>query len=352
MSRSGVGLELTRVGVVAALPWGRRQFLAGIFGLLAATPVGAEEPRRYRVAFANLNDDPAVHVEGLGFNGAEVRRSFELASRTLPLDMIYYDNGGNAEAALANAEDAIDRKVDLFIEYNSDVDANAEIGRKLQAASIPVLAVNYPVPDAPLYTADNLAAGRIAGKALGEFARQNWRDQTVVVVIAGDLGDLAAYLTQRVRGITEGLRTELPDAAMTQLDTSGNPVRLEVPLSKFLASQSRRKALIATLDDPTALAAKAAIERAGRISDCIIVSQGLDRSVHGGSNDKKEIDPNNRGSLILGSVAYYIDRYGYEVLPIALKMLQREQVPERTATRHILVTAKNVFVEYPPVDMN
>ena len=48
----------------------------------------------------------------------------------------------------------------------------------MQAAGIPALAVNYPVPGAPLYTADNLAAGHIAGEALGEFARQNWSDQT------------------------------------------------------------------------------------------------------------------------------------------------------------------------------
>ena len=36
-------------------------------------------------------------IEGLGFTGVEIRRSFELASRGLPLDMIYYDNGGDAE---------------------------------------------------------------------------------------------------------------------------------------------------------------------------------------------------------------------------------------------------------------
>jgi hypothetical protein len=29
-----------------------------------------------------------------------VRRSFELAARTLPVDMIYYDNGGDPEKAL------------------------------------------------------------------------------------------------------------------------------------------------------------------------------------------------------------------------------------------------------------
>ena len=54
---------------------------------------------------------------------------------------------GDAEAALANAYDAVGRKVDLFIEYNSDTEANAEIGRKLNAAGIPVLAVNYPCPE-------------------------------------------------------------------------------------------------------------------------------------------------------------------------------------------------------------
>ena len=58
------------------------------------------------------------------------------------------------------------------------------------------------------------------------------------------------------------------------------------------------------------------------------------------------------GSIILGSVAYYFDRYGYEVLPIAMQMLQDEQVPAQTLTNHVLISAKNVFREYPPYDMN
>lgn len=342
----------SKVSIVAAPQFGRRQLLTGFVSVLIMPAAHAEKRQRVRIAFANINDDPAMRVEGLGFSGAEVRRSFELASRTLPVEMVYYDNAGNSEAALANADDAIGHKVDLFIEYNSDLDANAEIGRKLRAASIPVLAVNHHVPGAPFYGADNLAAGRIAGEALSEFARQNWADQTVVAVIAGDLGDTATYLSQRVQGITEGLHKNLSDVALTQLDTSGNAVKLEVPLGKFLASQTRRKVLVATLDDPTALAAKGAIERASRMGDCVIVGQGVDKSIHGGANDKKEIDPNNRGSIILGSVAYYVDRYGYEVLPLAMTMLQGGEVPARTITRHILISAKNVFTEYPPYDMN
>jgi ribose transport system substrate-binding protein len=331
---------------------GRRAFLATLLGLLAPSLRAEDQQRRYRIAFADLNEEPGVRIEGLGFTGAEVRRSFELAARTLPVDMIYYDNGGDSEKALANVEDAIERKVDLFVEFFSDTDVNVEVGSKLKAAGIPALAVNYPVPGAPLYSADNLAAGRIAGKALGQFAKENWSDETVVAVVAGDLGDPARYLADRVQGINEGLHEDQPDVSPARLDTSGNPVRVEGLLSKFLASQTRRKVLVATLDDPTALGAKSAIERAGRIGDCVIVSQGLDRSIHGGASDKKEIDANNRGSIVLGSVAYYIDRYGYEVLPLALRILRGEELPRRTTTKHILVSSKNVFTEYPPFDMN
>src|SRR6266567_1459819 len=98
--------------------------------------------------------------------------------------------------------------------------------------------------------------------------------------------------------------------------------------------------------------AKNAIEMNRRQSDCVIVSQGLDRSIHGGVSEKKEIDPYNRGSVVLGSVAYYMDRYGYDVLPLALRLLAGERLPPRTVTQHVLVTAANVFREYPPFDMN
>jgi len=304
------------------------------------------------VAFANLNEEPGARIDGLGFTGADIRRSFELASRGLPVDMNYYDNGGDADKALDNAKDAISRKVDLFIEYNSDPRANDEIGRQLKAAGIPVLAINHPIPGAPLYTADNIAAGRIAGQTLGKFAKQNWSDQTPVAAILGDVADPSPSVTARIQGVTEGLRQELPNVPPILLDSAGHPVRAEGVLAKFLGTQTRRKVLVATLDDASALAAKSAVETAGRTSDCVIVSQGASRIVHGGTSEKKEIDPANRGSIVLGSVAYYMDRYGYEVLPIALRILQGEQVPAQTLTSHVLISAKNVFVEYPPYDMN
>jgi hypothetical protein len=47
-----------------------------------------------------------------------------------------------------------------------------------------------------------------------------------------------------------------------------------------------------------------------------------------------------------------MDRYGYDVLPLALRMLKGETIPPHNFTQHTLVTGANVFREYPPIDMN
>src|SRR3954449_4164226 len=165
----------------------RRLLLAGLLAC-SIHPAKAER-RRFRIALANLDETPGVTLEGLGFTGSNLRRSFELAARTLPVDMLYFDNAGDPARAVANAEAAIAAKVDLLIEYNADADANAEIGRRLSAASIPGLALVHPLPRAPLYGPDNRAAGHIAGRALSAFAVETWPGERVIGVLIGDLAD-------------------------------------------------------------------------------------------------------------------------------------------------------------------
>jgi ABC-type sugar transport system substrate-binding protein len=328
----------------------RRPLLAGL--LASGLSPARASTKRFRIALANLDETPGVTLEGLGFTGADVRRSFELAARTLPLDMLYFDNAGDATRAIANARAAIAARVDLLIEYSADADANAEIARLLVAARIPALALVDPLPGAPLYGPDNRAAGRIAGRALGDFARENWPDQQVLGVLIGDLADPDPAVTDRVQGITDGVHESLPTLQFASLDTGGQSMRADALLTKFLLAQRGQRLLIATLDDLAAVYAKNAVEMNRRQSDCIIVSQGLDHNIHGGVSEKKELDPNNRGSVVLGSVAYYMDRYGYHVLQLALRLLAGETLPPRTVTKHILVTATNVFREYPPFDIN
>ena len=315
----------------------------------ALSPAGAQ--RTYLVAFANLTEEPGVALEGTGFTGREIRESFTLAARAYPVEMVYYDNQRDDARALANAEAAITRKVDLYIQYHRG-GANVAVGERLKAAGIKVLAVNVPIAGAPLYTADNLAAGRVAGEALAQFALRAWRGQPMAAAIVGPVSAAEERVPERVQGVTQALGQRLPGVRVTALDTKGNPAQVGPLVAKFFVTHSTGKLLLAATDDATALAVKAAVEAGGRVHDSVIVSHGVDRSIHGGMNDRKEIDPSNRGSIMLGSVAFYLDRYGYEVLPLVMRMLRGEAVPARVTTRHLLVTAANVFSEYPPYDMN
>ena len=324
--------------------------LALVLLALGLPPAGAQ--RTYVVAFANITEEPGVTLEGTGFTGREVRESFALAARAYPVEMVYYDNQRDDARALENAQAAIARKVDLYVEYHAGA-ANAAIGERLRAAGIPVLAINHPVPGAPLYTLDNAAAGRMAGEALAQLALRTWRGQPTAAAVIGNLSATADRVPERAQGVVEALGRRLPAVRVTSLDTRGNPAQVGPVLGKFLAGHpAGTKLLLAATDDATALAVKSAVEAAGRVQDTAIVSHGVDRSVHGGMNDRKEIDPANRGSIVIGSVAFYLDRYGYEVLPLAMRMLRGETLPARTTTRHTLITATNVFVEYPPYDMN
>jgi len=318
---------------------------------LAAALSPAAAQRTYLVAFANLTEEPGVTLEGTGFTGREIRESFTLAARAYPLEMVYYDNQRDDARALANAEAAIARKVDLYIQYHRG-GANVAVAEKLKAAGIKVLAVNAPIAGVPLYTADNLAAGRVAGEALAQFALRAWRGQPMAAAIVGPVSAAEERVPERVQGVTQALGQRLPGVRVTALDTRGNPAQVGPLVGKFLATHPTGRLLLAATDDATALAVKAALEAGGRVHDSVIVSHGVDRSIHGGMNDRREIDPSNRGSILVGSVAFYLDRYGYEVLPLAMRMLRGEAVPARVTTRHVLVTAANVFSEYPPYDMN
>jgi len=325
--------------------------LAASMALAGPGPAVAQQ-RGYTIGFANLTDDPGARIDGLGFNGQDVRSSFVLGVRGLPVELVLYDNARDRAKSIANAEDAVRRKVDLYVQYCDNPAANEEVAQRLAAASIPVLAVGYPVGKAPLYMADNRAAGRLAGEALGKFAQTTWRGRLLAAAILGATKDPSQCVQDRIAGITEGLRAQLPQVALEPLDSRGDFAEAQAQLRRRLARESGAMTLVATLDDTTALAAKLGAETAGRVPDTVVVSQGCDPSIHGGTTANKPMDPNNRSSIVLGSVAYFLDRYGSDVLPLALKMLRGEPVPPRSFTRHVLVTADNVFKIYPPIDLN
>jgi ribose transport system substrate-binding protein len=76
-----------------------------------------------------------------------------------------------------------------------------------------------------------------------------------------------------------------------------------------------------------------------REEDVVIVGQGADRLL------LDEIRrPNSR---IIGSAAYMPERYGAQLVQLALKILAGEPVSPAVYTEHIFIDAENLDLYYP-----
>ena len=128
---------------------------------------------------------PASRSRAPGSPAPRSARASVLAARQYPIDLVFYDNQRDDARRVANAEAAIARKVDLYVQYHRGAPANATVAQKLKAAGIPVLAVNYPVPGAPLYS-HRQRGGRPHGRrGAGRVRRRTWPGQPIVAVVIG-----------------------------------------------------------------------------------------------------------------------------------------------------------------------
>ena len=50
---------------------------------------------------------------------------------------------------------------------------------------------------------------------------------------------------------------------------------------------------------------------------------------------------------LIGSVAYFPESYGEELIPLALAILQKKPVPPAVFVKHQLITPKNIDLLYP-----
>jgi len=53
------------------------------------------------------------------------------------------------------------------------------------------------------------------------------------------------------------------------------------------------------------------------------------------------------GTRLVGSVAYFPERYGDELIPLALNILQLKPAPAAIFVKHQLLTPRNVDLVYP-----
>jgi len=288
--------------------------------------------RPFRIGFASQGDTEFAR---------EVAKSVEAVAAREHVQVVSLNNRYSAREALRNADFLIRERVDLVLEFQTYERVAPVIASKFLAANTPVIAIEVPHPGATYFGADNYKAGLIGGKALGRWTRDNWNGEVDQLVLI-DLPIAGSLLELRLAGLVDGLRSELPkilETPMARLNGRGNFEQVLDVLRKYLRRSGLRRTLIGTVNDVCALAALRAFEEAGAAQQCAVMGQNALREAR--------VELRRPGTRLVGSVAYFPERYGEELIPLALNILRKKPVPATVFVKHQLITPRNVDLIYP-----
>lgn len=294
-----------------------------------------EEVTHYKIGFANLSEQIQFAVD--------VRRGLEQAAQdNSNIDLILADNQLNGEIALEVANHLISKGVDLVIEYQVDEKIGSVIMDRLRHLHIPVIAVDIPMVGATFFGVDNYRAGHLAGTPLGKWIKENWNGQYDRLIVLHEPRS-GALPGARIQGQLDGLQEavgQIPQSTITYLDSGNTSDVSEAQMIAILKGHpDLHRFAVIVINDDAALGALTAARKLGREGDVVIVGQGADR--RGRAEIRKP------GSRLIGSTAFWPEKYGQKLIEVALKILKGDQVPPAVYMDHVFINAENIDDFYP-----
>lgn len=291
------------------------------------------EAKQFRIGYAAQSEDsPFSEAVTEGLQRAAAKSSIELT---------VLNNHYSAKAALKNARALIEQRVDLAIEFQTHERVAAEISSLFQEAGIPLIAVEIPHPGATFYGVNNYRVGLLAGRFAARWARQFWNGEVEEVMLlaleaAGSLPQL------RLAGAQTGIQEVLPGFSserFVQMDCRGEFSQALETVRRHLRGGTGRRTLIMGINDVMVLGALRAFEEADHSRHCAAV--GL------GAIAEARAELRKPGSRLLGSVAFFPEHYGDDLLNVALDLLQGRAVAPAVYAPSHLITPENLEKFYP-----
>jgi ribose transport system substrate-binding protein len=271
----------------------------------------------------------------------EVSTGLQRAAAAQAIELICVDNRYNAKIAQRNADVLVREKVDLVIEFQTDDHVAPIVAQKYRAAGIPLIAIEIPHPGATYFGANNYEAGLIGGRHLGRWAKQQRCSEADEIVFLA-LDRAGSLPKMRLTGMLVGMKEVYPaleHCRVTYLDGDGKLGQSFEAMRRHLRTSRSRRFLVGAINDPSALGALRAMQEAGRVESCAIMGQN--------ASPEGRAELRQPATRLIGSVAYFPEKYGPEILAVALDILHRRAVPPAVFVKHQLVTPENVDHIYP-----
>ena len=270
----------------------------------------------------------------------EITASISRAADTEKVALLALSNEFSPRIALRTAEKLIKARVDIAIEHQTFEEVAPLIAARFREAKIPLIAIGFPHPGAVYYGANNYEAGLLAGRALARWAKQRWEGNVDEIVMLGRaIGGSVPQL--RMQGMERGLAEILGEhrSRIVHVNGDGHFEGALRAMRRHLRFGDAGKTLVAAINDPSALGSLRAFEEAGLMNSCAVVGQG------GSADARGEL--RRPGTRLVGSVAFFPENYGPDLIALASGMLGHKPTPNTVFIKHRLLTVSNVDHYYP-----
>jgi ABC-type sugar transport system substrate-binding protein len=272
--------------------------------------------RQYTIGFANLDEDNPFAVR--------LREGLEAAAvRHGDVELVLRDNDLNSEIAAANIAEFVQHPVDLAMIFHIDEREGPKLVVPLTHAGIPVISVIHAIPLTTYFGVNNEQAGQMIGEDLAAWIHEHWNNEMDKVIALTNQRIVKSAL-QRISAALNALiaNTSLSMDSVLYLDDGGLPETTSQRVHEILTGwgESHRIAIIA-LGDHIAISALQAARELGREEDIVI--GGMDGIF---VEEEEALKPASR---LVYSLSFDTGLFGEQLLDLAIRILQGEQVPRQ-----------------------
>ena len=289
-----------------------------------------EQTPTYVIGFNNYNmatDFPQQLYDGIEAAAENAEADIEI---------MYAEAAGDPQKMVSNIDTFITAGVDLIIDFNFNPEVGTTLSQKCSEAGIPLISVDCFYENAYFFGVNNLLAGKTAGEYLAQLVKDQW-DSSMDYLVLEFNNSAGAEVRQRLEGIVEGLAEngiELTDEQIVWIDYNNDTTKAQSTAADFLtAHPDSSKIAFGVLTDPAAAGVLAAVETAKRSEDCMIVS-------HGG--EAVAIEMLEKDNCYQGTVCYDPAQYGELLIPLAVKLMNGEEVETMNYSQQYMLTRDNL----------
>jgi len=286
-------------------------------------------PRRLRFGFAAQSGEMPFSVA--------VAESVAAAAAAAGVELIALDNRQDAEVAIRNAVEFVNKRVDLVLEFQVEEEVAPRVAHIFKMAEIPMVAIDVPHPSSTYFGVDNFEVGFEAGSLLGQYALRKWKGKADWVLGVG-FSEAGSFVQSRITGAFEGIRERLKDFPAdrcVRLEGRGMREPSRMAAIEFLRAHRRgQRILVAAATDSSALGVLDAIRQTGREEDVAIAGQDCIPEVLEELRSGK--------SPIIGSVSHEVESYGPRLIQLGIALLRGYTVPPYNYVRHRVVTPETL----------